>query len=102
MKKEKIINIGQRIREAMEDAGYTVAANFAKDMNVSPAAVIQWLKGTNPPSVDNLIDMSLVTNFSLDYILTGYEPDATEAQAKRIRELEEENRKLKSFIKDML
>jgi transcriptional regulator with XRE-family HTH domain len=61
---ENALSPGQVIATHLKRSGMTKAA-FARALNVSRAAVDQWLDGDTVPTLSNLIEITRVLEFSL-------------------------------------
>lgn len=60
---------GKRIRELLNENGYTVRDVQGAMGFSSPQAVYKWLSGQTLPSVDNLVVLSRILHTSIDSIL---------------------------------
>jgi transcriptional regulator with XRE-family HTH domain len=65
------IEIGKRIREAREGAGYKSAQSFSQALDVGYRTIQRWESGQITPSVEKLMRVGLLTGTSVDYLMTG-------------------------------
>jgi DNA-binding XRE family transcriptional regulator len=75
---------GARIRDMRTKLGLT-QEQMAEELNVSPKHIGNIETGTRSASIDLLVDIALMLDVSLDYLILGREPGA-EATKQKIRE----------------
>ena len=66
--------VGIRIKRAREKVGYLTQAEFANVLSINQASLSRWEQGTTLPPSDKLVLLSTKLNISIDYLLTGVEP----------------------------
>lgn len=71
-RKQKYIQIGQRLRKAREAKGLT-QAQLSEQLRIplTPTAISLYEKGEREVSVDVLTEIARITNFSIEYLATG-------------------------------
>lgn len=67
-----IETLGQRIKEQRKALKLTQAGLARKMKGVSHAAISQWETDTTKPNSDNLLDLSIIFNCELSWLLRGY------------------------------
>lgn len=67
-----IETLGQRIKEQRKALKLTQADLAHKMQGVSHAAISQWESDTTKPNSDNLLDLSIIFNCELSWLLRGY------------------------------
>lgn len=71
--------IAERIREARVAAGYENASAFARAISTSPHALYRYERGGVVPSIFMLYDIARVSGVSMEWLVSGAEPDAEPA-----------------------
>jgi transcriptional regulator with XRE-family HTH domain len=82
----KAIAVGRRIADKREQKGYT-QATLAARINVTGGAVAQYETGRTIPRTPRLERIALELDTSMDYLLTGGDPDQ-QGRAQTRTELE--------------
>ena len=70
---DKRESFGERIKRLRQEAGYEVAADFAKLLDISGASLSQYENNTHNPPYEVVVGIAKYTKRSLDYIITGTE-----------------------------
>jgi transcriptional regulator with XRE-family HTH domain len=65
------VALGARIAQARGAAGYDNAAEFARQIGVSPNSVYRWERGELAPDVFSIVAIAHVARVSCHWLLTG-------------------------------
>lgn len=66
--------VGERIKNLRSKAGYT-QAELAEKVGFTSQTVSNWESGSREPDIEALVKLSSLFNVSLDYLLSGKEPE---------------------------
>lgn len=69
------MDLGTRIQTLRKAQGLSQEA-LADKLGVSRQAIGKWESGSTSPSIDNLLELSVLLNTTVDYLLTGREPES--------------------------
>ncbi len=73
--------VGERIKKRRTELGWT-QDQLAQKAGISKSFLSELENGKRSVSADNLLDIARVLNRSLDYLMTGEEPDETPAEVQ--------------------
>lgn len=74
------MDMGSRIQGLRKQQGLSQEA-LADRLGVTRQAIGKWESGGSAPSIDNLLELASILNTSVDYLLTGREPEFREPLA---------------------
>lgn len=63
-----MFDLGKILRQLREKHGYT-QSEVAKKVNVSPGAVLRWENNGTEPSTEKLIELSILYNIPINYLI---------------------------------
>lgn len=73
--------VGERIKKRRTELGWT-QEQLAQKAGISKSFLSELENGKRSVSADNLLDIARVLNLSLDYLMTGEEPDEKPAEVQ--------------------
>jgi y4mF family transcriptional regulator len=73
--------VGDRIKKRRTELGWT-QEQLAQKAGISKSFLSELENGKRSVSADNLLDIARVLNLSLDYLMTGEEPDEMPAEVQ--------------------
>ena len=91
-----MVLVGKRIKLARELAGLT-QEQLAEIIGVSRTAVVRWERGETDPTLDHLIEMTMVLKVSADFLLGTGDKDQV---ASTLMEMASTLNRLISSIQD--
>ena len=74
MEVDLVETIGDRIRNKRKESGMT-QLELANKLNITDKAISKWEQNEGNPDISILPKIAEIFNVSLDYLLTGKEPD---------------------------
>lgn len=77
------MNLGSRIQALRKQQGLS-QEELADRLGLSRQAIGKWESGSSMPSIDNLIELSSILQTSVDYLLTGREPEPLSKESESV------------------
>ncbi len=77
------MNPGSRIQALRKQQGLS-QEELADRLGLSRQAIGKWESGSSMPSIDNLIELSSILQTSVDYLLTGREPEPLSKESESV------------------
>lgn len=96
--------IGERIKKLRKQKGMTLE-KFADSLMVSTQTVCKWQRGASLPDISNFLQISIIYDVSIDYLVKGEEGDNEELSPSSFYRVVYRNYKLivsKFFLPIML
>ena len=98
-------DVGQRILQACEAIKWS-QAQLAKESKITPASISQFVNGERMPSTPLLRKIAIALNISVDYLLTGEEPQPKAAEQREAtvlyRSFKSLGKKEQDFVKKQI
>ncbi|GMU99345.1 MAG: hypothetical protein AMXMBFR51_20800 [Ignavibacteriota bacterium] len=89
--------VSSRIQKFLEERNIT-AYSLMKELGINKSTFYMCLQGERDWNIDNLIKIADYFDISLDYLIRGDESKPKSPDEEKIRQLEEENYRLRDII----